>query len=110
MLYLLQSTSSCTSASVDGSLESSLDAMDLTLNQEFVTRVLETLLVPGDNLIAFFKWASKKPEFSVTTWSVKLLVHAISSGLRKKTRICFENGVLNEEILNELICFFFEVG
>ncbi|KAI8032779.1 Pentatricopeptide repeat-containing protein [Camellia lanceoleosa] len=85
VLSLLQSTSSSTSASVDGSLESSLDAMDLTLNQEFVIRVLETLLVPGDNLIAFFKWASKKPEFS-------------------------ENGVLNEEILNELICFFSKLG
>ncbi|KAL7198028.1 hypothetical protein ACSBR2_020531 [Camellia fascicularis] len=117
VLSLLQSTST---SSVDGSLESSLDGMDLTLHQEFVIRVLETPLVPGDNLIAFFKWASNKPEFSVTTWSVWVLVQAISSGLRRKDAYALwdlikeigvkENGVLNEEILNELISLFSMLG
>ncbi|KAI8556000.1 hypothetical protein RHMOL_Rhmol05G0218800 [Rhododendron molle] len=119
VLSLLQSRS-CKSA--DRSLESSLDEMDLTVNEEFVVRVVETPLVPGENLIAFFKWASKKPKFWVSTRSVQALVRAISSVLRKKDAYALwdlineigekekENGVLNAEILNELISLFSKLG
>ncbi|KAF3947415.1 hypothetical protein CMV_026447 [Castanea mollissima] len=47
-------------SSVDGSLESALDDMGLTLREEFVVKVLETPLVLGENLIRFFKWGLKK--------------------------------------------------
>ncbi|KAA8538812.1 hypothetical protein F0562_025504 [Nyssa sinensis] len=114
VLSLLQSSG------VVGSLESSLDSMDLNLHEEFVIRVLETPFIPGENLIEFFKWASKKPEFSVTTQAVDALVCAICSGLRKKDAYALwdfikevgekENGLLNTEILNELISLFSRLG
>lgn len=115
VLSLLQRSSS---KSADGSLESSLDDMNMTVHEGFVIRVLETPLVPGDNLIAFFRWASKKLRF--TTRGVHALVLAISSGLKKKDAYALwdlineigekENGVLNAEILNELISLFSKLG
>uniref|UniRef100_A0A5B7BX50 Pentacotripeptide-repeat region of PRORP domain-containing protein n=1 Tax=Davidia involucrata TaxID=16924 RepID=A0A5B7BX50_DAVIN len=115
VLSLLQSSG------VGGSLESSLDSMGLTLHEEFVIRVLETPLVPGENLVGFFKWASMKPdEFSVTTRAVDALVRAICSDLKKKDAYALwdfikevgekESGVLNTEILNELISLFSRLG
>ncbi|KAJ1384140.1 Tetratricopeptide-like helical domain superfamily [Sesbania bispinosa] len=101
--------------SSDGSLESSLDDMDLTLHQDFVIKVFETTpIVSGDNLMRFFKWAWNEKSFKVTTPVVESLVVAIcSSGLRKKEIYSLwdlvkdigekENGVINVGILNELI-------
>ncbi|KAF8394393.1 hypothetical protein HHK36_020601 [Tetracentron sinense] len=113
VLSLLQS-------SLDGSLESSLDNMELTVNEEFLVRVIETPLVPGDNLIGIFKWASRNPEFLITSRVVDSLVRAISAGLRKKEAYSLwdlvkeigenEKGVLNTEILNELISLFWKLG
>ncbi|XP_052190666.1 pentatricopeptide repeat-containing protein At3g02650, mitochondrial [Diospyros lotus] len=113
LLSLLQSRSGNVD---DWSLESSLDEMDLSLHEEFVVRVLETPLIPGDNLISFFKWTLKKPEFSATTWSLEVIVQAISVGLTSKCAYTLwdlikeigemEKGVLTTEILNELISLF----
>ncbi|XP_030938525.1 pentatricopeptide repeat-containing protein At3g02650, mitochondrial-like [Quercus lobata] len=114
LLSLLQS-------SVDGSLESALDDMGLTLHEEFVVKVLETPLVLGENLIRFFKWAlKKKSEFKVTTCVVDALVRAISRELKKKDAYALwdlikeigekENGVLNVEILNQLIALLSKLG
>ncbi|XAR57779.1 hypothetical protein NMG60_11026036 [Bertholletia excelsa] len=114
VLSLLQS-----STPADVSLEPSLDDMDLTLNEEFVVRVLETPLVPGDNLIGFFRWASNKQDFSATTRSVEALARAVSSGLKIKEAYAFwnliqeigqENGILNTAILNELISLLSKLG
>ena len=52
----LENVFSLLQSSVDGSLESALDDMGLTLHEEFVVKVLETPLVLGENLIRFFKW------------------------------------------------------
>ena len=72
---------------VSGSLESSLDHMNLNLSEEFVVRVLGTPHIPGDNSIAFFKWSGsgKNQEvFTVTARSLDALVRAVCSELRKK--------------------------
>ena len=115
VLSLLQS-----SGDAVGSLESRFSAMDLILNEEFVVRVLETPLVPADNLIGFFKWAWKIPGFSVTTRTVDAVVRAVCQSLRKKDAYALwdlvkeigekENGVLNVDILNELITQFAKLG
>ncbi|KAJ1386778.1 Tetratricopeptide-like helical domain superfamily [Sesbania bispinosa] len=101
--------------SSDGSLESSLDDMGLTLHQDFVIKVFETTpIVLGDNLMRFFKWAWNEKSFKENTPVVESLVVAIcSSGLRKKKIYSLwdlvkdigekENGVINVGILNELI-------
>ncbi|KAF5741573.1 Pentatricopeptide repeat-containing protein putative isoform 2 [Tripterygium wilfordii] len=113
VLSLLQST-------VDGSLESSLNGMDLYLQEELVVKVLETPRLLGENVIRFFKWAMKKPEFKVTSCVVDFLVQAICSDLRKKNSYALwdlvkeidekENGALNVEILNKLIALFSRLG
>ncbi|XP_059665645.1 small ribosomal subunit protein mS80 (rPPR6)-like [Cornus florida] len=108
------------SRGVEGSLESSLENMGLPLNEDFVMKVLKTPLVPGENLIGFFRWAWKKPEFSVNTGIVDALVQAICSDLRKKDAYALwdlvkelgekENGVLTSEILNQLISLLSRLG
>ncbi|KAG7970403.1 hypothetical protein I3843_07G082600 [Carya illinoinensis] len=114
LLSLLQS-------SVDGSLESSLDGMGLTLHEEFVVKVLETRLVLGENMIRFFKWGMKqKPEFKITSCVVDALVRGICCDLKKKDAYALwdlikeigekENGVLNVEALNDLIALFSKLG
>ncbi|CAK9140123.1 unnamed protein product [Ilex paraguariensis] len=115
LLSLLQSSNI-----FEGSLESSLEHMGLTLHEEFIVRVLETPFVPGENLIGFFKWVSKKPEFSVSSKAMDALVRAICSELRKKDAYALwdlmkevgekENAALNTEILNELISLFSRLG
>ena len=81
----LENVLSLLQSSVDGSLESALDDMGLTLHEEFVVKVLETPLVLGENLISFFKWGlKKKSEFKVTTCVVDALVRAICRELKKK--------------------------
>ncbi|GAB4835343.1 hypothetical protein Ancab_000254 [Ancistrocladus abbreviatus] len=94
LLSLLQST-------VDGSLESTLDGLDLTLHEEFVLRVLKTPYVPAEHLIRFFKWSLLK-EFVVTHPVLEALVCA-EIGSK-------ENSLLNPKILNGLISSFSQLG
>ncbi|MCD7473515.1 hypothetical protein HAX54_015422 [Datura stramonium] len=113
LLSLLQS-----SGIVKGSIESSLEEIGLCLNEEFVVRVLETPYVPGENLISFFKWAVKKPEFLVTRRAVELLVTAICLEGRNAYALWDlvkevgekEKGILSAEILNELIALLSRLG
>lgn len=113
--------------SVSGeSIESRLEDMDLILNEEFVLKVLETPLIPKENLVLFSKWAAspKNPNgfsFSTTT-SLDALVHAIccSGELTRNSMFGLwdivkevgekENGVVTTEILNQLISCFFRLG
>ncbi|KAK8490553.1 hypothetical protein V6N13_031724 [Hibiscus sabdariffa] len=53
VLFLLQSK-------VDGSLESSLNASDLDLHEDFVVKVFQTPYILGENLLRLFKWVMKK--------------------------------------------------
>lgn len=113
LLSLLQST-------IDGSLEFSLDNMGLRLNEEFVIRVLETPLVPGDHLIRFFKWASSKNEFTVNTSLLGVLANAICNEPKRNDVYAFwdlvkeigekESGVVSVEILNQLISALSKLG
>ncbi|XP_022754293.1 pentatricopeptide repeat-containing protein At3g02650, mitochondrial isoform X1 [Durio zibethinus] len=113
VLSLLQSR-------VDGSLESSLDAMALDLHEDFVVKVLETPFILGENLIRFFKWVMEKPGCRVTTSVVDSLVKVICSDLRKKNAYNLwdlvkeigekENEVLTVDVLNELIALFSKLG
>ncbi|KAL0326129.1 UNVERIFIED_CONTAM: Pentatricopeptide repeat-containing protein, mitochondrial [Sesamum radiatum] len=79
LLSLLQSSGTDT-----GSLESNMEGMDLVLDEEFVLKVLETPYIPGENLISFFRWILKNPEFKVTTRVVYALVTAICMGNRRR--------------------------
>ncbi|KAK3010710.1 hypothetical protein RJ639_010923 [Escallonia herrerae] len=116
----LESVLSLLQSSGDGSLEFNLANMKLTLNEEFVVRVLGTPLVPGKNLIGFFKWASTKLEVGVTTRVVDSLVQAIGGDLRKRDVYALwdlvkeigekENGVLTTKILNELLSLLSRLG
>ncbi|KAJ4721819.1 putative Pentatricopeptide repeat-containing protein [Melia azedarach] len=116
VLSLLQSSSS----SIDVSLESSLDSFNLDLHEQFVVKVLETPLVLGENLIGFFKWVMKHPEYKVTVAVVDALVRAICSRIRNKDVYALwdlvkeigqkDNSVLTVEILNELIALFSKLG
>ncbi|XP_057960292.1 small ribosomal subunit protein mS80 (rPPR6) [Malania oleifera] len=116
----LENALSLLQSSVEGSLGSSLEEMGLTLHEEFVLRILETPLIPGENLLGFFKWALRNPEFLMTTKALEALVGAITSGLRKKDAYAMwdlvkeigerEKGVLSAEILNKLIALFSKLG
>lgn len=113
VLSLLQST-------VDESFESSLDSLNLGLNEEFVVRVLETPFVPGEHLMRFFKWASSKNEFAVTTSVLGVLARAICNEPSRKNVYALwdlvkeigekEKGVLNAQTLNQLICALSKLG
>ncbi|KAJ8446801.1 hypothetical protein Cgig2_016111 [Carnegiea gigantea] len=113
VLSLLQS-------SVDESLESRLDSMDLGLNEEFVVRVLQTPLVHGEHLIRFFKWALDKKEFSVTSSVLGSLASAICNNPKRKDAYALwdlvkgiyekEKGVVDAETLNQLISAFAKMG
>ncbi|KAK9132707.1 hypothetical protein Scep_012235 [Stephania cephalantha] len=116
----LEGVLSVLQSSLDGELLSRLDAMDLSLSEEFVVRVIRTPLIPGEHLIEFFKWVSQCSEFSVTNRIVDILVRAVSAGLRKTEAYALwdlvrsigekEMGLLNTEILNELITLFWNLG
>ncbi|KAK4352630.1 hypothetical protein RND71_028148 [Anisodus tanguticus] len=113
VLSLLQS-----SGVIDGSIESNLEEIRLNLNEEFVVRVLETPYIPGENLISFFKWVLKKPEFSVTNRAVELLVTAICIEGRNVYALWDlvkeigekEKGILSAEILNDMIGLLSRLG
>lgn len=119
-LEKLESVLSLLQSSVDGSLTSSLDNMDLTVNEEFLVRVLQTPHVPGNNLIVFYAWASRKLDFVPTIRVLNALVHAICSSLKKTEAYHLwdlmkeigekKEGILNTESLNELISLFSKLG
>lgn len=111
MVSLLQS-----SGMADGSLESSLEEIGLNVTIDHVMKVLDTQSIPGENLIKFFSWASRRPGISVTTSMLETLTKAICSGERIRDVYALWNllkdigekeiGVLNTDILNSLISFF----
>ncbi|XP_068340977.1 small ribosomal subunit protein mS80 (rPPR6)-like [Pyrus communis] len=121
-LQQLESVLSLLQSSAGGSLESSFDALNLTLHPEFVVKLVQTPLVLGENLIRFIKWALKeKPDFRVTTHVLDALVRSTCSGLVRKRDVYFlwdlveeigekENTLLNLEILNDLISSFSKLG
>lgn len=116
----LENVLSLLQSSVDGSFESSLDSFDLDLHEDFVLKVLETPLVLGENLVRFFKWVMRHPEYKVTSGVVHALVKAICSSVGKKDVYALwdlvkvigekEKGLLTVEILNELIALFSKLG
>ncbi|XP_050941426.1 pentatricopeptide repeat-containing protein At3g02650, mitochondrial [Cucumis melo] len=114
VLSLLQST-------LDGSFESSLEEMRLTLHEDFVLKVIETPHILGENLIRFFRWAvNSHPEFEVSTPVVDVLVRVVCADLRQRAAYSLwelikeiggqQNSLLNAEILNQLIAFFSKLG
>ncbi|CAH9111186.1 unnamed protein product [Cuscuta epithymum] len=115
LLSLLQS-----SGVVDGSLETSLEEIGLNITTDHVMKVLETEYVPGENLIEFFSWASRKAGVVVTTHMLESLTKVICSGERMRDAYALwgllkdleekETGVLNADILNSLIAFFARFG
>lgn len=116
----LEAVLSLLQSSVDGSLESTLDTMGLMLSEEFVIRVIETPLVPGEHLIRFFKWASAKDGNVVTTTVLDVLVGVIGKGNSKRNAYALwdlikeigerKKGVLNVDVLNGLIGFLSRLG
>ncbi|KAM7254492.1 hypothetical protein ACFE04_003872 [Oxalis oulophora] len=116
----LESVLSLLQSNVDGSLESSLKALSLHLNEEFMVRVLETPLLLGENLIVFFKYAMKKPEFTLSTNVVDMLGKGMCSDVRKGNAYALwdlfkeigetEKGLLNVDVLNELIATLSKLG
>ncbi|KAK6132246.1 hypothetical protein DH2020_034006 [Rehmannia glutinosa] len=115
LLSLLQS-----SGTVNGSLESNLEEMDLVLVEDFMLKVLETPYIPGENLIGFFRWVLKKPEFKLSTVVLDALVSAICIENRKRDAYALwdlinevgekEKGVVSTESLNTLVAEFSRLG
>ncbi|CAI9090690.1 OLC1v1025513C1 [Oldenlandia corymbosa var. corymbosa] len=114
LLSLLQSSGS------DKSLESCLEGLDLVLNEDFVLRVLETPLVPGESLIEFIQWGFKKNEDLVTKKVIDALVGAISKELIARNSYALwdlvkyaggkDLGIVSTETLNELLSLFSRLG
>ncbi|XP_077227319.1 tetratricopeptide repeat (TPR)-like superfamily protein [Tasmannia lanceolata] len=107
-------------SSLDGPLESSLDELGLTdLSEEFIVRVIQTPHVLGENLIGFFKWASKTSDFVTSTRVIDCLVRSVSVGRRKKEAYSLwdlvkdigvkEKGLITTEIANQLISLFWKL-
>nr|GMD11951.1 pentatricopeptide repeat-containing protein At3g02650, mitochondrial [Ipomoea batatas] len=102
---------------VEGSLESSLEDIGLNVDEEHIIKVLETKYIPGENLIEFFSWASRRHGMALSTTMVAMLTRAICSGETMRDAYALWNllkelgekeiGVLcSTDILNELISFF----
>ncbi|KAG9139195.1 hypothetical protein Leryth_018779 [Lithospermum erythrorhizon] len=92
-----------------------LNEMKLVLSEEFVMSVIETPLVPAENLIGFYSWCLGKPGFSATKQTIGMLVKAVCREMNKKNayklwdllkEVGEEDGKLSTEILNELISLF----
>ncbi|KAF6164641.1 hypothetical protein GIB67_032869 [Kingdonia uniflora] len=122
----LENLLSVLQSSLDESLASVLNKMELTLSEEFVIRVVETPVVPGHLLIGFFRWVMKVSDGSVSTQGVQSLIRGIYAGRKIKEAYYLwdlvkeigekekekenEKGLLNTEILNELIALFQRLG
>ncbi|KAI3857813.1 hypothetical protein MKX03_033941 [Papaver bracteatum] len=110
-------------SSKDGSIEESLEKMNLDVNEEFGLKLIRTPNVDGHHLISFVRWAWKKNESFMTSRTVDALVKAIGDGLRPIEKkevyslwdLIKEIGekrevVLNTEILNGLIASLYMLG
>ncbi|KAF9624613.1 hypothetical protein IFM89_012035 [Coptis chinensis] len=106
-------------SSLDRPLVAILNKLGVTINEEFMVRVIETPLVPGDSLIRFYKWGLKKYKLKTSTRVVDSLVRAFRTGIRKKDVYALwdlvneigENdvGVLSTGILNEVMSLFWKL-
>lgn len=115
LLSLLQS-----SGVVSGSIEPHLEEMDLVLDDDLVTKVLQTPCVPGENLIGFFHWALKKPGFQVTSQVLDALARSICTQNKRREVYALwdlvneigekEKGVVSSECLNEIIAELSRLG
>ncbi|KAL7155829.1 hypothetical protein ABFS83_03G101900 [Erythranthe nasuta] len=115
LLSLLQS-----SGTANGSLESDFERMNLGLNDDLVLKVLETQYIPGENLMCFFSWILKKPEFKLTTVMLDAFVSAICTENRRTEAYALwdlvnevgdkENGLVSTKSLNSLIEVFSRLG
>ncbi|GMI84164.1 hypothetical protein like AT3G02650 [Hibiscus trionum] len=116
----LENVLSLLQSKVDGSLESSLNAMALDLHEDFVVKVLQTPCILGENLLRFFDWVTNKPGFKVTYSVVDSLVKVICSDIKMKNAYELwdlikeigekDNEVLTVDVLNELIALFSKLG
>ncbi|KAE8710604.1 Pentatricopeptide repeat-containing protein [Hibiscus syriacus] len=116
----LENVLSLLQSKVDGSLESSLNAMALDLREDFVVKVLRTPYILGENLLRFFKWVTNKPGLKVTTSVVESLVKVICSDIKMKNAYDLwdlvkeigekDNEVLTVDVLNELVALFSKLG
>ncbi|KAF9624620.1 hypothetical protein IFM89_012042 [Coptis chinensis] len=107
-------------SSLDRPLVAILNKLGVTINEEFMVRVIETPLVPGDSLIRFYKWGLKKYKLKTSTRVVGSLVRAFRTCIRKKDVYALwdlvneigENdvGVLSTRILNEVMSLFWKLG
>ncbi|CAJ2659702.1 unnamed protein product [Trifolium pratense] len=115
------------SSAADGSFESSLDQLNLSINQDFVIKAIETIemvIAIGKNLVRFFKWAWNENSLEVTTQVLESFVITICNGssgsLRDKDVFPLwdlvkeigekKDGVVNVTVLNELISLFSKLG
>ncbi|XP_039117756.1 pentatricopeptide repeat-containing protein At3g02650, mitochondrial [Dioscorea cayenensis subsp. rotundata] len=114
VLSLLQST-------LVEPLELSLDKMDLRLSEAFAVRVIQTDNISGENLVGFFKWASRNCQSVKCSRAVELLVLAVSNlpELWKEEaymlwdlvkEIGVEKGMVTTVVLNDLISMFWKLG
>ncbi|GMJ15541.1 hypothetical protein like AT3G02650 [Hibiscus trionum] len=116
----LENVLSLLQSKVDGSLESSLNAMALDLHEDFVVKVNQTPYILGENLLRFLKWAMSKPGFKVTTPVIDSLVKVVCSDIKMKNAYVLwdlvkeigekDNEVLTVDVLNELIALFSKLG
>lgn len=120
----LEKVVSLLQSSADGSFESSLDNMNLTIRQDFVIKAIESIeTVVGENLVRFFKWAWSENSLVLTTQVLESFVITIcNSGSSLRDRDIYslwdlvkeigekENGVVNVTILNELVSSFSKLG
>ncbi|CAA0826565.1 Pentatricopeptide repeat-containing protein -mitochondrial [Striga hermonthica] len=103
----------------DGFLESRMEEMDLALDQELVLKVLQAPFVPGENLIAFFKWVLNKQEFKLSPVVLDSLASAVCTGIGIRERDAYdlwdllkeigekkEKGIVSTESLNALLTGF----
>lgn len=114
LLSLLQSR-----GTVTGSLESHFEELGLSMNEEFVLKVLVTPCVPAENLIGFARWALQKLDFKVTTRVLGSLVSTICQENSKRdaytlwdfvNEVGEKKGLVSTESLNELIGQFSRLG
>uniref|UniRef100_A0A7N0T7W4 Pentatricopeptide repeat-containing protein n=1 Tax=Kalanchoe fedtschenkoi TaxID=63787 RepID=A0A7N0T7W4_KALFE len=116
----LQSVVSLLQNTAHVSLESALNELELELDESFVVSILGGELIPGENLLGFFNWVRKNPDFTLTSRVMEALVKSISVQMRKKDAYALWDLVkdigekdiclLNVEILNHLIAMMSKLG
>ncbi|WJX65219.1 hypothetical protein P8452_49902 [Trifolium repens] len=121
----LEKVVSLLQSSADESFESSLDQLNLSINQDFVIKAIEMLqMLFRENLVRFFKWAWKENSLQVSTQVLESVVIIVCNGggvsFRDKDAYSLwdlvkeigekEDGVVNVTVLNELISLFSRLG